>query len=175
MKSDKLYAGLRRHDTVLIHCPDRQTRRQPDAMSQRKVAQLLLLFQCRFGQIAEPLAFISWFETKGPANMGSGLYPVARTTKFDVINVDLIERGVHLIPKFGNEIGRALQVKRDLDRQKARDRLEYECTGTDAVESRSNLKLARSIVRQRNLSALSVYTEFWLNTWGDAHIYKIVY
>ena len=60
------------------------------------------------------LAFVSWFETKRTADPNSGLYLVGRTTKYTVISVKDIERPVHLIPKFGSQVGTTTKVKQEL-------------------------------------------------------------
>ena len=83
-------------------------------MSQHHIAQVLLLFTCPYWQERLELAFVSWFETKRTADPNSGLYLVGRTTKYTVINVKDIERPVHLIPKFGSQIGATTKVKWEL-------------------------------------------------------------
>jgi hypothetical protein len=42
----------------------------------------------------------------------TGLFPLKRSTKCSVIQVDDIERGVHLIPRFGRQVGDTVWKKR---------------------------------------------------------------
>lgn len=43
------------------------------------------------------------------------MYLLERSKKYAVINVKDIERPVHLIPKFGLEVGKSVKVKQELD------------------------------------------------------------
>ena len=91
-----------------------------NTMSFKRVTQSLLLFQYRVnGEKLQKLAYVSWFETKsGAADRSSGLYLVGRTKKTWVIPVKDIERGVHLIPKFGAKVGEAIKLKQMLSKEK---------------------------------------------------------
>ena len=54
---------------------------------------------------------MSCFSLKRRADTNSGLYLVGRTTRFEIIDINAIERTVHLIPKFGSEIGSVIKVR----------------------------------------------------------------
>jgi hypothetical protein len=79
-----------------------------------------------------------------------------------VIDIIKIKRPVHLIPKFGSEIGATVEVKRDLD-----------CT----LSKRKLVERDVSCSSEKNevVDAMSHYREFWLNTWIDPDIYKRIY
>ena len=114
IKAQPIGTQYGRRDAVLVECPGKESRGQVNTMSQRRVAQVLLLFTCPYWQERLELAFVSWFETKRTADPNSGLYLVGRTTKYTVISVKDIERPVHLIPKFGSQVGTTTKVKREL-------------------------------------------------------------
>ena len=157
-------------------------------MSQRRVAQVLLLFTCPCWQERLELAFVSWFETKRTADPNSGLYLVGRTTKYTVISVKDIERPVHLIPKFGSQVGTTTKVKRELghawqifenQRQNSthtKHQSEY-ASNSDALNGSDFQSLADDAGSQSApvLDAMSYYKEFWLNSWIDDHMYKLIY
>ena len=74
-----------------------------DEMSNRRVARLHLLFsipdtESDSGRKID-LAFVQLFRTIRPPDPISGQYKVVKD-RFDVIDMDTIERGVHLIPCF---------------------------------------------------------------------------
>jgi hypothetical protein len=152
----------RRYDVVLVKTPERGFRLS-NSMSKRQVAQVLLLFKFRdqLDGTEENLAYVSWFETKRKDDT-SGLYLVARKTTTAVIDIIKVERPVHLIPKFGSEIGMTVKVKRDLDRILSSRKLVQRnvlCSSED----------------NKAVDAMSHYREFWLNTWIDSDIYKRIY
>jgi sulfur transfer complex TusBCD TusB component (DsrH family) len=113
-----MYASGLRQNTVLVRRPDLQARGPTNTMSNKRVAQLLLLFKGERQNQDQELAYVSWFETKRTADPNSGLYLVGRTKKCSVIDVKDIERGVHLIPKFGAQIGEAVKLQRRLEIKK---------------------------------------------------------
>jgi hypothetical protein len=113
------------------------------------------------------LAYVSCFDTKRRADANSGLYLLGRTNKFEVIDINEIERAVHLIPKFGSEVGSAAKVKLEIDQAKARSKIRE--------ASREIIDECFKIVQARQLSALSFYDEFWLNTWIDRDLYKKIF
>ena len=149
----------RRYDVVLVRSPERGSR-LPGLMSKRQVAQILLLLKLRnqLDGTEENLAYVSWFETKRKDDT-SGLYLVARKTTTAVIDIIKVERPVHLIPKFGSDIGVTAEVKRDLDRVASNRRM-----------AQSNTPLSNKAV-----DAMSHYQEFWLNTWIDSDMYKRIF
>jgi len=170
LQSDRLYASGLRHNTVLVRRPDLQARGSPNTMSNKRVAQLLLLFKCERQNQEQELAYLSWFETKRTADPNSGLYLVGRTKKCSVIDVKDIERGVHLIPKFGAQIGETVKLQRQLEMEKRKWQLRVHTTPVDKWE-RARLE----VVNERSWSSLTHYTDFWLNSWIDHHAYKTIY
>ena len=68
----------------------------------RQVAQVLLFFSMESPIVNEGtlhLAFVQLFQTAGPINRNSGMYKVRKlNSQFEVVEVETIERGVHLIP-----------------------------------------------------------------------------
>ena len=167
---DRLYASSLRHNTVLVRRPDIQVRGPWNTMNYRRVAQLLLLFKCEWRHQEHELAYVSWFETKRAADPNSGLYLVGRTKKCTVIDVKDIERGVHLIPKFGAQVGETAKLQRKLELQKAQWRLQVNIGEMDKRE-----KARLEVINERDWSALAHYTDFWLNSWIDSHSYKTIY
>src|SRR5437762_1713186 len=93
-------------------------------MNCKWVAQLFLLFKCERHSKELELAYVSWFETKRVPNSqgqsGPELFSVERTTKFTVIDVKAIIRGVHLISKFRAQIGETMKLKKSLDSKRGR-------------------------------------------------------
>ena len=107
----------------------------------------------------EQLAYVSWFETKrAPTVNGCGLYFVSQTTKCSVINIQDIERCVHLILKFGSEIRVTVKVKRELDETILRQK-----------------GALRNGAEHQGEAAMDAMKEFWLNSWIDSHLYKTIY
>jgi hypothetical protein len=86
-------------------------------MSRRKVAQMVLLFKVLKPSGWQYLAYVAWFHTKKTAadQSVSGMFLLSRSPKREVIAATAIERSVHLIPKFGSNIGENVSVKRELD------------------------------------------------------------
>ena len=86
------------------------------------------------------------------------MFLLSRSPKREVIAATAIERSVHLIPKFGSNIGENVSVKRELDH---------------ALMSRNEHAVLTGEESKSRLSDLIMdhYDEFWLNTWSDPHIY----
>jgi hypothetical protein len=128
-------------------------------MTGKKVAQVLVLFKSWKKRGEEPalLAYVSWFETK--PKHSSGLWQVVRTSKKSVIEVTDIMRELHLIPRWESDItkGHTGKVKQELDRAIA------------ASEDRN--------AKDFNISdwVLNRYDKFFINSWLDLHLYKILY
>jgi len=96
-----------RFDTVLLRydCND-----DSDHVSNLRVARVLLLFAIPDPSSEKELqfAYVQLFRTSRPADQCSGMFKVVKEERFEVIEVDTIERGVHLIPCFkGFESGMA--------------------------------------------------------------------
>jgi hypothetical protein len=166
-------------------------------MSSRRVAQVLVFFQCEVLGIWHKLAYVWWFETKGKDTV-TGLFPLRRTTKRSVIQVDDIERGVHLIPRFGRQVGDTVWKKRLVEQSQRtlilpRSR-SPETSGSDSnSEGRENplgggmdstSSGANGAGSESHGASLKVkhwidvwphYDEYWLNTWSDNAIYKLIY
>ena len=167
---DRLYASSLRHNTVLVRRPDLQVRGPSNSMNYKRVAQLLLLFKCDWQHQEFELAYVSWFETKRTADPNSGLYLVGRTKRCTVIEVKDIQRGVHLIPKFGAQVGETAKLQRKLELKKAQWRLAID---TSDIDKREKARL--DVINERAWSSLAHYTDFWLNSWIDSHSYKTIY
>jgi hypothetical protein len=100
-------------------------------------------------------AYVQWFNTVGgQVDKNNGMFSVRRTSQKAVINISDIERGVHLIPKYGREIGSttALMWK-----------LQYEMRNQETG----------SIPKAPFANAQ--FEEFWLNSWIDNHMYSKIY
>ena len=178
--SDRIMASVRinandhfRHETVLVSCPTRQARGHINKMSFRKVAQVLLLFKCHLqrGNESETdgigLAYVHWFECKRVADSNSGgLYLFGKTKKKEVIEIKDIERSVHLIPKFGSELGTSFRTLQQLR--------QLQSVRNSKIEVKGN-SLGHKEFRSWSDLVIEYYSEFWLNTWTDAHIYKTIW
>ena len=177
IRSGPVGAKGQRLDCVLVNCPQREARGNTNTMSGRRVAQVLLLFKShswRNGSEPGAFAYVSWFETKRTAGVNSGLYLVSRTTKRSVIEVTDIERLVHLIPKFGNEVGSTESVNKELE--SARKKYEWEQQqASNRRTKRADEEAERAIMKLPIMDALSYYKEFWLNSWIDPHLYNTIF
>jgi len=160
--------GHTRRDCVLITW-GKSSRGQMTSMSERRVGQVLALFKSRQWMDGSDmkLAYISLFETmKGP-DPNSGLYLLRRTKKMAVIDIEDIERGVHLIPKFGHQVGATEGVKRTVDVEQMRVGMEADV---------GNARWGDSAVTVTSwLNVIPHYEEFWLNIWIDNHLYKTIW
>lgn len=155
-----------RHDTVLVKFESTASRTlRINTMSRRRVVQVLLFFKCRHNGKTEELAYVNWFKTIQMASDTScGMYLVKRTSKRSVIPVRDIERPVHLMPKFGSQLGAAAQAKKAMDEAKERDRAWRHQTNYQGTKTWNMTDFI-----------LEYYSEFWLNVWSDRHIYKSIY
>ncbi len=174
--SDRTMASVRinandhfRHEAVIVNCPTRQPRGKINAMSFRKVAQVLVLFKCHLQRENESgmdnlaLAYVHWFECKRlPDRNSGGLYLFGKSKKKEIIEVKDVERPVHLIPKFGSNLGMSFRTLQELRK--------LQCVRNSKVGPEINGEF-------KNWSDLVMehYSEFWLNTWTDPHIYKTIW
>ena len=76
-----------------------------------RVAQVRLIFNLpeQFGLFPHPLAYIEWFTPLGSFDANTGLYSITRSTRqgqrnAEVISVDRIIRGCHLMARCGQKI-----------------------------------------------------------------------
>ena len=133
-------------------------------MSYRKMIQILLFFKYQIDNDELILIFVSYFSLKYRADINSGLYLIDRIIRFEIIDINAIERTVHLIPKFGSEIGSAIKVRQEIEAMKTNWKLR-QLTGEILDE-------AEQIVQARRRSTLSFYNDFWLNSWIDRDLYR---
>jgi len=70
-------------------------------MANRRVGRVLLLFKVKepwgMGEIS--LAYVQWFKTLN-CDKHSGMFRLKKMNSFDVVDIDTVERGAHLIPCF---------------------------------------------------------------------------
>lgn len=62
-----------------------------------------------FGMFSEPLAYVQWFTPLGSIAPDIEMHQISHSTRMhsrraSIIPISLIERTVHLIPKFGREV-----------------------------------------------------------------------
>jgi len=155
-----------RHDTVLVKFEQSVSRSSTvHTMSRRRVVQVLLLFKCRHDGKELELAYVSWFETvRMASDTASGMYLVKRTTKRSVIPVTDIECPVHLMPKFGSQMGEADKAKRAMDQAKEKDRLWRQSTNYKGTKTWNQTDFI-----------LEYYNEFWVNVWVARDLYKRIF
>lgn len=68
-----------------------------------------------YGTFPHPLAYVEWFTPFRMPVQDLGMYQVSRSTRSgyrraSIIEVDQIERLVHLVPKFGRQVDRTWSV-----------------------------------------------------------------
>jgi len=177
-------------------------------MSGRRVAQVLVFFQCKVLGVSHKLAYVWWFETKAKDTM-TGLFPLKRSTKRSVIQVDDIVHGVHLIPRFGRQVGDTVHKKRLVEQSQrtlilprsqsheipddrnsdSNSEVLDNPPGPDGGDSPgtrepATVDLESSDANGESHASLKVkhwidvwphYDEYWLNTWSDDAIYKMIY
>ena len=88
-----------RFDTVLLRYGGDD---EGGTMSNRHIARVLLIFSARSYWSDElfKLAFVQMFSMSPQADRWSGMFKVKKQDVFEVVEIDIIERGVHLIPCF---------------------------------------------------------------------------
>jgi hypothetical protein len=164
--------GHTRRDFVLISCPERMARRGlENAMTKRRVAQLVLLFTLPSDELwasthsdTPGLAYVNWLNTVGGVDKTIGMYSLKRTETFSVVDVRRIERTVHVIPKFGTG---CRQTKVNYD-QWVRAKNEYE-----QLVKMNGEGVARDF--KHRLDIVDYYNDFWLNCWTDCSMYNTVF
>jgi len=163
----------RHQETILISTPNLQNRHSVDALSHRKVAQVLLFFQCPQFNESHPegftyeLAYISWFDIK-IFNNTNGLYMVSHSKRFGIVEVKDIERPIHLISKFGGNFRATVKAKRKMD--KAGDRFQLlEAEGSSGIQQ-AGMNSPKCAV-----DPLWYYNEFYVNCWLDPYTYKNIF
>jgi hypothetical protein len=91
-----------RHDTVLVRFDDDSGR--GSTMVNRRVARIHCLFRLSVHTKGD-FAYVQWFTGSNQPEADSGMFVVSKTDRYEVIQLQSIERAVHLIPDFGNEVG----------------------------------------------------------------------
>jgi hypothetical protein len=159
-------------------------------MSGKRVAQVLLLFkyqmelnrQMQKDGAEMELAYIQLFSTTQAPNAigGSGMYVVSRSKSCLIVPINQIYRPVHLIPKFGSQIGATAHVYREiqsnLDRFKvvlADEQLHNSMKKTGDNSTASSSSLPRRF--EAPLDSLAYSKEFYLNCWIDKDMYENIY
>jgi Plavaka transposase len=91
-----------RYDTVLLDY--RPPVENACAMDHRRIARVLLFFSMKDGEKTYDLAYVHMFRQLGkePDSI-TGMYRIKRGDQYEVVEIDMIERGVHLIPCFKKE------------------------------------------------------------------------
>jgi hypothetical protein len=157
-----------RHETVLVKFDQSASRIRNSNLStmlRRRVAQTLLLFKCLVDGTEFELAYVNWFETvRAAKDTDCGLFLLKRTSRCSVILISDIERPVHLVPKFGNQLDRAAMAKQAMDKAREADK---------AMRNAKQLKGTKTWNATDFI--LNYYSEFWLNVWVDRHGYKTIY
>ena len=88
-------------DTVLVRYNKNPVNRHGGStMDGRRVARLASLFKLNVLNNLQ-LALVQWFDCSRMPEQDTGMFIVTKKQEFEVIEVDTIERGVHLIPHFG--------------------------------------------------------------------------
>jgi hypothetical protein len=90
-----------RRDTALFRYNAAEN--DQSTMANRRVGRVLLLFKVKepWGNLnAEiSLAYVQWFQTLN-CDKHSGMFRLKKMDSFDVVDIDTVERGAHLIPCF---------------------------------------------------------------------------
>lgn len=94
-----------RRDTVLVQRDKAEGDWEDEGtMKNRDVARILCLFSLNVVSDRQ-FAFIRWFSCSPDPEDDTGMFVVRKTNDYEVVDVRSIERGVHLIPDFGDKIG----------------------------------------------------------------------
>ena len=97
-----------------------------------------------FGSGTEGLAYAQEF-TLGNKNKGTGMFSVTKTDKMAIIPIENIERGLHLIPKYGSVVGETSKK-------------------IQQIQEESWDPQTRKVRKQSDVNALECYDEFYLNS-----------
>ena len=89
-----------RYDTVLLRYSNDE--KEDRLMYNKRVARLLLLFSLATGNEHEThqLAFVEMFGISPSVDPDNGMYRVKKSSSFEVVEIETIEQGVHLIPVY---------------------------------------------------------------------------
>jgi hypothetical protein len=88
-----------RQDTVLLRYTNEEI--EDNVMRNKKVAKLILLFFLSTeNDECHDLALVQLFEMSLSVNENCGMYKVRKTTTYEVIEIAIIEQGVHLISAY---------------------------------------------------------------------------
>jgi hypothetical protein len=150
-----------RRDCVLVFDPEKRSR-VASTMAQRKIYQIVLLFKCEafdhrgISNADKDLeGFILGREFSiGQRDEDNKMYAARKTEKLEVIPVSKIERSIHLIPRYGSNIGDTLNLKK-------------------RVQDESCDLITGKVTKY--IDALSLYKDFWVNSWSDNHIYNLIW
>lgn len=183
-----LHDDTPRSDPVLILTPDRPLRDNTNSLTGKKVGQVLLLFKYRnqLGRVGDLntelcLAYVRWFSiTSTPSpDSGSDLFCVScNSTSHAVIPIESIERPVHLIPKFGTEMGRMKKIHQEILQNHGELKVLKTRQGTREGWGEGSQEGERDQNRirfRKPLDAFGYYSEFYLNSWSDKHMYENIY
>ena len=118
------------------------------------------------------LVYVNLYTTgaKGPQDSNVGMFTVEKTTRYMISEVERVERGVHLIPKFGNTF-KSSDVLRKVEQEKARRAL------SKPSESMAPLESAAPKLQSLtgSLEVVPEYKIFYLNNQVDSHAYRLLY
>jgi hypothetical protein len=96
----------------------------------------------------------------------------------NVIDVKDIERGVHLIPKFGHQIGQTAKMKRVMEESRTTIAL-MTSDQDDELDANANARSTHgnmiTVSRSTWLDVMPHYEDLFSNDWIDNHIYKSVW
>ena len=96
-----------RKDTVLVlnqHDPNDEDWEDEGTMANRKVARIHCLFRLNVYPDRK-FAYVQWFTCSNIPEVHSGMFVVSKSQRYEVIQLNCIERGIHLIPQFPRNIG----------------------------------------------------------------------
>ena len=145
-----------------------------NAMTDRKVAEVLLLFKYLSPHMRSPnfLVYIRRFSIKQnpEPNRGPGLYLISRITRTTVIPIQAIEHSIHLIPRFDSNIGATTKIFQEIQRNREEfSAYGYTQLNSTATESSEDARF------NKPCDALEYYSEFYLNCCTYRHAYENIY
>ena len=96
-----------RKDTVLVlnqHDPNDKDWEDEGTMANRKVARIHCLFRLNVYP-DRTFAYVQWFTCSNIPEVDSGMFVISKCQRYEVIQLNCIERAIHLIPQFPRSIG----------------------------------------------------------------------